>query len=123
MQTIIHQSYQPTYQKSRTEKSLWHRFIQWADRQEEYRFGWSAAIIAGHGCIFSVITAMAILFTGNHFIFWPFTIAAMAMCLISNLAAMPTKITIPIFFFSLLIDLTIIAICLANGLNIEATYL
>lgn len=123
MQTITQRSFQPSYQKSSTATPLWNRFIKWADGQEEHRFGWTAAILAGHGCIMTVLTTMAIVFTGNEFIFWPFAIGAMAMCLISNLAAMPTRITIPVFFFSLLIDVTIIAVCLINGINMEATYI
>jgi hypothetical protein len=65
---------------------------------------------------------MAIVFTGNHFIFWPFAIGAMAACLVVNLAAMPTRIIIPVFFISLLIDLVIIVLCVANGFDISATY-
>jgi hypothetical protein len=123
MQTITQGSYQHSYQKSATVTPLWRRFIQWADGQEKNRFGWTAGILAGHGCIMTVLTTMAIVFTGNHFIFWPFAIGAMAVCLITNLAAMPTKITIPVFFFSLLIDIAIITLCLANGFNMEATYI
>lgn len=122
MQSTIHHPYTHVYNKSEKRNSLWKKFINWADGQEENRFGWTAFAIAGHGCVFTIITSMMVLFTGNHFIFWPFVIAAMAACVVVNLAAMPTKITIPVFFFSLLIDLVIIAICLTNGFNIEASY-
>lgn len=54
-----------------------------------------------------------VVLAGNHFIFWPFVIGAMGITLIVNLAAMPTKITIPVFFFSVLVDLAIIAACIA----------
>ena len=47
-------------------------------------------------------------------VMWPFAIGAMAMALISNLAAMPTKFTIPIFFLSVLIDVTLITVSLAS---------
>lgn len=103
--------------------SLWKKFINWADKQEDNRFLWLTIGIAGHGFVFTIFTVMMIILTGNHFIFWPFAIAAMSMCLISNLAALPTKITIPILFFSVLIDVVIIALCLVNGFNIEATYI
>ena len=42
----------------------------------------------------------------------------MAMALVTNLAAMPTKVTIPIFFLSVLIDIAVIASCLAIALHI-----
>lgn len=114
METIIHQTLTPAFSHSTTEKNIWKRFINWADSQEEYRFGWTAFAIAGHGCVFTVITVAVILATGNNFIFWPFAIGAMAASLITNLAAMPTKITIPTLFFTVLIDIAIIATCLIS---------
>jgi len=117
----IHQSIHGTYVPTNN-VSLWRKFINWADKQEEDRFLWLTIGIAGHGFVFTIVTVMTILFTGNHIIFWPFAIAAMAMCLVSNLAAMPTRITIPILFFSLLIDIVIIALCLYNGFDIAGTY-
>ncbi len=123
MQTTIHQQvFANTQTWNKTHPSLWKRFIQWADGQEEYRFGWTAGILAGHGCVATVLTTAAIVFTGNNFIFWPFAIGAMAVCVITNLAALPTRITIPVFFFSLLVDLVIIVICIANGFDMNATY-
>ncbi len=122
MQTTLHPSYPGIYTRSAARDSLWKRFINWTDRQEEWRFGWVAGILVGHGCFFTIITMMAILFTGNHFIFWPFAISAMAICVVVNLAAMPTRITIPVFFFSVLMDLVVIAICLTNGFDISASY-
>jgi len=83
---------------------------------------WAAIGIAGHGCAFTILTLLVILFTGNHFIFWPFAIGAMAMTVVVNLAALPARITIPIFFLSLIIDAVIIAMCIANGFDIAATY-
>jgi len=121
METSIQHVFSPAYSKPAAKTSAWKRFIKWADRQEEYRFGWTAFAITGHGCVFTIVTTMVILFTGNHFIFWPFAIGAMASCLIVNLAAMPTKITIPILFFSLLVDLVIIVICLGYGFDMASS--
>jgi hypothetical protein len=123
MQSTIHHSYTSSYNKAEKRTSLWKKFISWADGQEENRLGWTAFAITGHGCVFTIFTSMAILFSGNHFIFWPFAIVAMVACVVVNLAAMPTKITIPVFFFSLGVDATIIAICIVNGFNMEAVNL
>ncbi len=68
MQTTIEQSYLNSLEHREARTSIWSRFINWADDQEKNRFGWTAGIIAGHGCVFTVITVMAIVFTGNHFI-------------------------------------------------------
>lgn len=121
--TLQQQTYSSTLTQSRlAQPSIWSRFIKWADGQEKYRFGWTAGILAGHGCVATILTMAAIVMTGNNFIFWPFAIAGMAACVITNLAALPTKITIPVFFVSLLMDLAIIAVCLMNGVNMNATY-
>lgn len=105
-----------------THSSLWSRFMKWADGQENNRMLWTALSIAGHGCVVTIITMATILLTGNNFIFWPFALAAMTMCVVVNLAAMPTKITIPVFFFSLLIDVVIIVLCLSHGFDMAASY-
>jgi hypothetical protein len=122
MQSTIHSTYSASYEKRAHQSSLWKKFINWTNRQEEYRFAWTAIILAGHGCIFTILTMIAIIFTGNHFIFWPFAIGAMAVCVVTNLAALPTRITIPVFFFSLLVDITIIILALANGFDAAHTY-
>ena len=69
MQSTIQQSYTASYNRAEKRTSLWKKFINWADGQEENSFGWTAIAITGHGCIFTIFTAMAILFNGNHFIF------------------------------------------------------
>lgn len=119
----IQQTYSPAYAKKEASVSAWKKFIKWAEGQEENRFLWLAIAIFGHGCFFTILTVGAIVLSGNSFILWPFAIGAMAMTLITNLAALPTKITVPVFFASLLIDFVIIAICLANGLDFSSTFM
>ena len=101
--------------------SVWKKFMNWCDRQEKYRFGWLAAALTLHGCVLTIITMFAVVLAGNHFIFWPFVIGAMGITLITNLAAMPTRITIPVFFFSVLVDLVIITSCISIGFDAGGT--
>jgi len=115
MQTL-QQTYSPAYSVIEKKQSLLSQFISWCDGQEKYRFGWLAAIITIHGCVLAPITVLTIALTGNNFIFWGITIAAFAIALVSNLAAMPTKITIPIFFLSIVLDIVVIFGSLANFL-------
>ena len=98
------------------------RFINWANSQEKNRFLWLALGIVGHGCVLTIITMMSIMFAGNNFIYWPFAIAAMTMTVVSNLAALPTKYTIPVFFLSIIIDLTIIALCIGHGFSASVVF-
>lgn len=120
MDTAIQQPYAPSYEAT-AKTSLWVKFITWCDRQEKNRLGWLATSFMIHGCILTIATMFAIILAGNHFIFWPFVIAAMGMTVITNLAAMPTRITIPVFFFSVLVDLVIITSCIVIGFDVSGT--
>ena len=111
METTVKHVYAPSTDTSKV--STWKKFINWCESQEQYRLGWLAAAITIHGCVLTILTMFAVVIAGNHFIFWPFIIGGMGITLIVNLAAMPTKITIPVFFFSVLVDLVIIAACIA----------
>ena len=116
MQTI-HQTYAPAYNPASTKQSLFSQFITWCKGQEQYRFGWLAVIIAGHGCVLTPVTLLAIVLSGNSIVLWMACMGAMAAALITNLAAMPTKITIPVFLLTVLIDLTIIGYSITSIFN------
>ena len=115
MATTLQHSIAHSYETQHV--SAWKKFINWCDSQEKNRFGWLAASLTLHGCVLTILTMFAVILAGNHFIFWPFVIGGMGVTLIVNLSAMPTKITIPVFFFSVLIDLIIIASCIAIGFD------
>lgn len=66
---------------------------------------------------------MAVLLAGTNLTLFIIAIAAMGMSLVTNLAAMPTKTTIPVFVLSILIDLAVIGIALTHGLDIANTYI
>ena len=119
----VQQLYNPGYIISTKKQASLSRFISWCKSQEKHRLAWLAVIIAGHGCVLTPITLFAIILGGNSMVFWSMAIAAMGMSLITNLAALPTKITIPVFLFSVLIDLAIIVNCIVIGFNITGTYI
>lgn len=119
METTVKHLYAHSIDTTRV--SAWKKFINWSDSQEKYRLGWLAAAFTIHGCVITIFTMFAVILAGNHFIFWPFVIAAMGATVVTNLAAMPTKITIPVFFFSVLVDLIIIISCIAIGLDASGT--
>jgi hypothetical protein len=115
MQTL-RQTYHPTYAATR-KPSIFTQFITWCNNQEQYRYGWLAAILTIHGCVLTPLASLSIAGGSNNIALWGMAIAAMGMCLITNLAAMPTKITIPIFFISILIDLAIVGLSLGSLLS------
>ena len=103
-QTLYNSSFEAVDKK----QSIVSRFISWCEGQEKYRFGWLGLILAVHGCVITPITLFTILMSGNNIALWGIAMGAMAMSLITNLAALPTKITIPVFIFSIIVDLAII---------------
>ena len=122
METIINQSITTSYVSESVRPSVFAQFINWCKSQEPNRYGWLGISLGSHGCILTPITMFAIILSGNFIFFWIAAIVAMGMTLVTNLAAMPTKITIPVFFFSILIDIVIITACIAHGFDITTTY-
>jgi hypothetical protein len=123
MDSITHPGLSTAFHHERGEQvSLWKRFLTWCDLQQPNRFMWMALGLAGHGTFITVITILAITYSGNHFIYWPFTIGAMMACLVVNIAGQPTKVTLPVFFISIIIDAAIIVLCAVNGFYTSSVY-
>ena len=76
---------------------------------------WLGIALTGHGCILTPITVLIVLFGGLNFPLFMLAMAAMGMSLVTNLAAMPTKVTIPVLFLSVLIDIAIIALSVVSA--------
>ena len=92
---------------------LWKKIIDYSAAQENNRLLWSAISIFGHGTIFTIGTLATVILTGNLFFLMVATCLTMTMVLVVNLAALPTKYTVPILFASVFIDLLIIATAVA----------
>jgi hypothetical protein len=107
----ISQALESGYVHHRSTPSVLTRFFSWCKNQQESRLLWLGIALAAHGCIFTPLTVIVVMFTGNNLYLFVVAIAAMGMTLVTNLAALPTKITIPLFILSLLIDLGIIISC------------
>jgi hypothetical protein len=117
---ILHRSYAPKDISIASRNPVLQRFLDWCKSQEENRLLWLAMILMLHGCILTPVTILFIVISGNSLLFWAMAIAAIAMSLVSNLAALPTKFTIPVFFLSLVIDFIILVTCIFNGLDFAA---
>lgn len=121
--TTLNQTISTTYTERTTSLSLPGKFFAWCKGQQENRLLWLGIVLAGHGCILTPLTVMAVLLAGTNIALFVLTIVAMGMSLVTNLAAMPTKITIPVFVLSVLIDIAIIISCVAIGFDITKTYI
>ncbi|RYY21310.1 MAG: hypothetical protein EOO04_18475 [Chitinophagaceae bacterium] len=106
METFLKQT-APVYNTS-VQRNTWSNFISWCTAQEPNRFVWLGVALAGHGCMLTPLTLAVILLNGNNLMFFMIAMVAMAMTLVTNLAAMPTKITIPVFLLSILVDVALI---------------
>lgn len=111
MQTTLKQNISSIYSHTTTNTSLWNKFIAWCGAQEKDRLLWVALILAAHGSAVTPITVMVTLFTGANLYLFMASMVAKGLALFTNLAAMPTKVTIPAFFSSLLIAIAILTAC------------
>lgn len=100
--------------QSSTKTSWFSTFVAWTEKQNDNRLAWLAAALAGHGCFLTPFTVMAVMATTQNFTLFMAAIAAMTLALVTNLAALPTKITIPAFILSIVADIVIVAITLIS---------
>lgn len=94
------------------ELSIFSKFINWCESQEENRMLWLALSFLGLIGVAVPVTLAAVSFlAGNNFNLW------IAVCVINvpvfaiNLAAQPTKITVPSLFLAWITDAVIILYC------------
>lgn len=93
--------------------SVLTRFIEWTENQNEARFIWLGIALLAHASFLTPFTAMAVMLNGNNFVLLMATLAAMGLSLVTNLAALPTKVTIPAFFLSIVVDIVVVAVALS----------
>ena len=108
MQTITNQTISTTYTGTANNITLWTKFMSFCKGQENNRLMWVGIALAAHGCVLTPITIMVTLFAGPNFGLFMTGMVAMGIALVANLAAMPTKITIPAFALSIVIDIFVI---------------
>jgi len=123
MATLINHPISGTYTPATSRDSVFTRFFAWTRAQQSNRLLWVGLALAGHGCIVTPLTVMAVLLAGTNLTLFILAIIAMGAALVTNLAALPTRITIPVFLASILVDLGIIIACIAIGFDITTTYI
>jgi hypothetical protein len=93
------------------------KFLQWADRQQYERLFWLAFTLMFHACVLTPITALVASTSSNSFLVIIGAIVSISMIVITGLAALPTRITIPTFFISVLLDLALIGYALISNIS------
>lgn len=98
----------------RNKVNIVSRFMNWCKNQESSRMLWLVLTFLGQIGLAVPCTLAAILFwSDNSFPLWVFACAINVPVLAINLAAQPTKITIPALFFAWTVDAIIILYCAA----------
>lgn len=83
------------------------RFINWCSGQQENRLLWLGVALGIHGCLVTPVALMTVMLTGANPILIFLTAASMGTPLVVNLAAMPTRISIPVFMGSVLLSIAV----------------
>lgn len=104
--TTINQTLTANYREQRTSPIA--AFFTWCEGQEKNRMLWTAIALSVHGCILTPITVLLVAMTGINMILLTASILAMTFVLITNLAALPAKYTVPTFLLSIVVDVIII---------------
>ena len=108
MEAILNSTITTSYQQRVSRPSFFATFFQWCTAQNENRLLWLGIIVAAQGCLLTPLTAMAVYFGGSSLVLIMMTFIAMGIALVTNLAAMPTKYTLPAFLLSLVIDFGVV---------------
>jgi hypothetical protein len=104
------------YQTAYQQKSLWSRFIEFCEGEDEKRhFGWVGISLGAHGCVLTPLTLFAIILTANLLGLWMAAAFSMALVVIVNLAGLSTKYTIPVLLMSTLINIGVIIAAFTIG--------
>ena len=103
--------------RSNDKHGLLSKFIAWCEKQESDRFLWLGIAFFVQIGMAVPLTAFSILFFGgNNPLLWIILVTVNIPTLVLNLAALPTKTTLPFLFFAWLTELTIILYCLGVAL-------
>lgn len=108
--TTFNHAFPRDYTAARPGASVFTRFIDWCHAQDHMRLFWVGITLVTHGCVITPLAIIGIIFSGPHVPMIPFglVVLSMAMVLVVNLAALPTKITIPLYVLSIVADIAIV---------------
>ena len=110
MNTItLHSNYDQQISELKKESVL-KRFLKWTITEEENRIAWLGISITMMTALFFPVTMAAILLQGGTFTLIIGAMISLIVVVIPNLAALPTRYTIPAFCIGILMDILLIVI-------------
>lgn len=103
--------------QNHSSNSFLGRFFAWSESQHNNRILWVAvALLVQIGAAIPITAAAVMLLGGNSFFLWLIILAINVPVLIMNLAAMPTKYTIPALFGAWAAEVLVIIYCVLHSL-------
>ena len=98
-------------------ENIFAKFLTWCDAQKSNHFLWLAlTFFAQIGLTLPVTAVFIVFFGGNNILLWIIMAAVNVPVLVLNLAALPTKTTLPFIFFGWLTQAVIIMYCIGFAL-------
>jgi uncharacterized membrane protein (UPF0136 family) len=98
-----------TYHMAKKRKSALYSFLKWASAQDEKNHtAWVGGSITAMAGVLFPITMAIILLQGASFGLIISAMTALVLVVITNLASLPTKYTIPFFVLGVIIDIVTI---------------
>jgi hypothetical protein len=113
MSNVLQSPFRILSARRSTSPSFIQRFLSWSRAQQHDRFLWIGIGLALQGCALAPITLYFVSLVGMNLALFCVVLTAMAMVVVTNLAALPTRITIPVLAASVIIDLGVIITSLA----------
>jgi uncharacterized membrane protein (UPF0136 family) len=99
------------YQHTPRKISVITRFFDWAAKQDApYHIGWVGVMVMSMTALFFPLTMAIVLSNGPVFGLIIATMCSLVLVVVSNLASMPTKFTIPFFVLGILMDLVVVVL-------------
>jgi hypothetical protein len=86
------------------------RFLSWTKSEEKNRIAWLGISITMMTAIFFPVTMLSVLLHSGSFKLIIGAMVSLILVVIPNLAALPTRYTIPAFFTGISIDIFLIAL-------------
>ncbi|MCP9749820.1 hypothetical protein [Ferruginibacter sp. HRS2-29] len=120
--TTLFHSATTTYTNKHIKTNIIARFFTWCTKQEGKRLMWMGIILPLQACILAPATLAIALLAGIHFSLFIPIIAALVLTFITNLAALPTKITIPVFALAVLVDIGVMIAALVIGADLTRIF-
>ncbi len=116
MSTVIRGQAYIRRESTKSLRSSVKNFLRWSAGQQENRLGWQGLALVLFGSFLTPVTILTVCLSRGPLFLIINAIVIMEANLVVNLVAAPTKISIPVFFGGIVVELAIIFTCVFTGI-------